>query len=82
MGMIKRSRRDTEVRFEGDRPTLLIRGKQSYVVKEVIEQWDVRGTWGGNERHRRYVTLRTNQGTFEVARDMKTGKWSLAGIHD
>ncbi len=82
MGMIKRSRRDTEVRFEGDRPTLLIRGKQSYVVKEVIEQWDVRGTWWGSERHRRYVTLRTNQGTFEVARDMKTGKWSLAGIHD
>ena len=46
MGMIKRSRRDTEVRFEGDRPTLLIRGKQSYVVKEVIEQWMCAGRGG------------------------------------
>jgi hypothetical protein len=82
MGVIKRSRRDTEVHFEGDRPTILVRGKQRYRVKEVVEQWDVRGTWWGNERHRRYVTLRTDRGTFEVARDMKTGSWSISGIYD
>ena len=26
--------------------------------------------------------LRTDRGTFDVARDMKTGRWSLVGIHD
>lgn len=82
MGIVKRSRRDTEVRFEGDRPTILVRGTNRYRVKEVVEQWDVRGTWWGNERHRRYVTLRTDHGTFEVTRDMKTGRWSLSGVYD
>ena|GEM_PF-860340 len=79
---MKRRRRETEVRFEGDRPTILIRGKERHPVREIIEQWDVRGTWWAIERHRRYVTLRTDRGTFDVARDMKTGKWTLVGVHD
>ncbi len=80
--MIKRTKRNTNIHFEGDRPTLLVRGRQRYEVREVIEQWDVRGTWWAGERHRRYVTLRTDRGTFDVSRDMTTGRWSLAGIHD
>ena len=80
--MIKRTKRNTNIHFEGDRPTLLVRGRQRYEVREVIEQWDVRGTWWAGERRRRYVTLRTDRGTFDVSRDMKTGRWSLAGIHD
>ena len=86
--MLKRIRRPREIRFardvqfNGDRPVVLIQDGQRLPVREVIEQWDVRGTWWGIERHRRYVTLRTDQGTFDVARDMKTGRWALVGIHD
>ena len=80
--MLKRSRRQTHIRFEGDRPTILVRDTRRYEVREVIEQWDVRGTWWAGERHRRYVTLRTDEGTFDVARDMKTGSWTLVGVYD
>ena len=86
--MLKRVRRPREIRFsrdvqfKGDRPVMLIRDGQRLPIREVIEQWDVRGTWWGTERHRRYVTLRTDQGTFDVARDMKTGRWTLVGVHD
>jgi len=80
--MLKRSRRQTDIRFEGDRPTILVRAGRRYEVREVIEQWDVRGTWWATERHRRYVTLRTDQGTFDVARDMKTGRWTMVGVYD
>lgn len=82
MGIVKRSRHDTDIRFEGKHPAILIRGKRRDAVREIIEQWDVRGTWWGRERHRRYVTLRTDQGTFDIARDMKTGQWSLVGVYD
>ncbi len=80
--MLKRSRRQTDIRFEGDRPTILVRGGRRYEVREVIEQWDVRGSWWAGERHRRYVTLQTDGGTFDVTRDMKTGRWSLVGVYD
>lgn len=84
--MLKRVRRPREVRFEADRPggrpLTLIRDGERLAIREIIEQWDVRGTWWATERHRRYVTLRTDRGTFDVARDMKTGTWTLVGVHD
>lgn len=86
--MLKRVRRPRpvqfakEVQFNGDRPVVLIDGNEHLPIREVVEQWDVRGTWWGTERHRRYVTLRTDRGTFDVARDMKTGRWTLVGVYD
>ena len=80
--MLKRVRRPRPVHFTGDRPVVLVRDEERLPIREVIEQWDVRGTWWAAERHRRYVTLRTDRGTFDVARDMKTGRWELIGVHD
>jgi len=80
--MLKRIRRPREVQFQGDRPVMLVRDGERLPIREVIEQWDVRGTWWATERHRRYVTIRTDRGTFDVARDMKTGRWTLVGVHD
>jgi len=80
--MLKRVRRPRPVQFTGDRPVVLIDGNERLPIREVVEQWDVRGTWWATERHRRYVTLRTDRGTFDVARDMKTGRWTLVGVHD
>jgi hypothetical protein len=86
--MLKRVRRPRpiqfakEVRFKGDRSVVLIDGNERLPIREVVEQWDVRGTWWATERHRRYVTLRTERGTFDVMRDMKTGRWTLVGVYD
>ncbi|MGA0256171.1 MAG: hypothetical protein EBR20_07920 [Bacteroidetes bacterium] len=86
--MLKRVRRPRpiqfakEVRFKGDRSVVLIDGNERLPIREVVEQWDVRGTWWATERHRRYVTLRTERGTFDVMRDMKTGHWTLVGVYD
>jgi len=86
--MLKRVRRPRpiqfakEVRFKGNRSVVLIDGNERLPIREVVEQWDVRGTWWATERHRRYVTLRTERGTFDVMRDMKTGRWTLVGVYD
>jgi len=86
--MLKRVRRPRpiqfakEVRFKGDRSVVLIDGNERLPIREVVEQWDVRGTWWATERHRRYVTLRTERGTLDVMRDMKTGRWTLVGVYD
>jgi len=86
--MLKRVRRPRpiqfakEVRFKGDRSVVLIDGNERLPIREVVEQWDVRGTWWATERHRRYVTLRTERGTFDVMQDMKTGRWTLVGVYD
>jgi hypothetical protein len=86
--MLKRVRRPRpiqfakEVRFKSDRSVVLIDGNERLPIREVVEQWDVRGTWWATERHRRYVTLRTERGTFDVMRDMKTGRWTLVGVYD
>ena len=86
--MLKRVRRPRpiqfakEVRFKGNRSVVLIDGNERLPIREMVEQWDVRGTWWATERHRRYVTLRTERGTFDVMRDMKTGRWTLVGVYD
>jgi len=86
--MLKRVRRPRpiqfakEVRFKGNRSVVLIDGNERLPIREVVEQWDVRGTWWATERHRRYVTLRTERGTFDVMQDMKTGRWTLVGVYD
>ena len=67
--MLKRVRRPRpiqfakEVRFKGDRSVVLIDGNERLPIREVVEQWDVRGT-------------------FDVMRDMKTGRWTLVGVYD
>lgn len=86
--MLKRIRRPRPIQFarqaqRGEKcPVVLIDGNERLPIREVMEQWDVRGTWWATERHRRYVTLRTDRGTVDVVRDMKSGRWTLVGVYD
>ena len=86
--MLKRIRRPRPIQFarqtqRGEKcPVVLIDGDERLSIREVMEQWDVRGSWWATERHRRYVTLRTDRGTVDVVRDMKSGCWTLVGVYD
>jgi hypothetical protein len=82
---VKRTRRHTDitVRCDGDGlPVHLIRAGTEHAVMQVMEQWDVRGRWWGQESSRRYILLRTDRGTYEVCLDRNTRRWTLTGVAD